>query len=141
MENITLEQIDLIMKRANVTYAEAKDALESSNGNPVEALILLEKAQKLKGSKCQVAASCGKTLWDSTKSFIKKLHATRFIIKKEEKNVIELPLSIALIIYLFSFYISTFALIIAYCYGYRIRITGETEIAEKINSTINFNKQ
>ena len=29
---ITLEQIDLIMQRANVSYAEAKAALEAANG-------------------------------------------------------------------------------------------------------------
>ena len=48
MGNITLEQIDLIMQRANVSYAEAKEALEQCGGDTVEALLLLEKANKVK---------------------------------------------------------------------------------------------
>ena len=47
MENITLEQIDLIMKRANVTYTEAKEALEKCGGDTVEALIYLESMNML----------------------------------------------------------------------------------------------
>ena len=39
----TLEKIDEVRKRANVSYGEAKEALESCNGDVVEALIYLEK--------------------------------------------------------------------------------------------------
>ncbi|MDF2595632.1 MAG: hypothetical protein K0R69_1973, partial [Clostridia bacterium] len=48
MGTITIEQIDLIMARANVSYAEAKSALEQTNGDVVEALLFLEKEQKIK---------------------------------------------------------------------------------------------
>ncbi len=40
---ITLEQVEKLRERANVSYDEAKAALESANGDVLEALIQLEK--------------------------------------------------------------------------------------------------
>lgn len=40
---ITLEQVEKLRERANVSYDEAKAALEASNGDVLEALIQLEK--------------------------------------------------------------------------------------------------
>ena len=46
--NINLEQIDELRKRTNVSYQDAKKALEECNGDILEALIYLEKAKKVK---------------------------------------------------------------------------------------------
>ena len=40
MENITLEKVDMVKDRTNVTYEEAKEALEFCNGDVLEAQIL-----------------------------------------------------------------------------------------------------
>lgn len=40
---ITLEQVEKLRERANVSYDEAKTALEAANGDVLEALIQLEK--------------------------------------------------------------------------------------------------
>ena len=45
---VKLELIDELRKRANVSYEDAKDALEKCNGDIVEALIYLEKQNKTK---------------------------------------------------------------------------------------------
>lgn len=44
--SISIEQIDLLRKRANVGYKEAKEALEKCNGDIVEALSYLEEQNK-----------------------------------------------------------------------------------------------
>ena len=95
MENITLEQIDLIMQRANVSYAEAKEALEHCNGDVVEALLYLEKIDGIKTHK-PVSST------DKVASFIDKLNATAFIMKKKDRTYVNVPLSVALIISLLS---------------------------------------
>ena len=41
--SVNLELIDELRKRANVSYEDARDALEKCNGDMVEALIYLEK--------------------------------------------------------------------------------------------------
>lgn len=46
MNEITLEKVDLVKERAFVTYLEAKEALEHSNGDVLEALIYIEKIKR-----------------------------------------------------------------------------------------------
>lgn len=130
MVNITLEQIDLIMQRANVSYAEAKEALIQTNGDVVEALLLLEKTSKIKTTKDSSSTQ-------KVTSFIDKLNATTFILKKKDRVYVDVPLSIALIAILLSFHVSIVALIIVLFFGIRIDIKGENDVARKINSTMN----
>ena len=131
MANITLEQIDLIMQRANVSYAEAKEALEQCNGDVVEALLYLEKAERIQPQN-QSTASSG----DKVTSVINKLNATKFIMKKKERTYVNVPLSVALIAIIICFHVSIIGIVIALILGVRISIIGENDIANKINSTI-----
>lgn len=131
MANITLEQIDLIMQRANVSYAEAKEALEQCNGDVVEALLYLEKAERIQ-PRNQSTASSG----DKVTSVINKLNATKFIMKKKERTYVNVPLSVALIAIILCFHVSIIGIVIALILGVRISIIGENDIANKINSTI-----
>lgn len=131
MGNITLEQVDLLMQRANVSYTEAKEALEQCDGDIVEALLYLEKAEKINTKKSASSSNTDKFL-----SFIDKLHATTFIMKKKERIYVNVPLSIALIAIILCFHVSILAIIIAIAFGVRIAVIGENEIAHKINSTI-----
>ncbi len=45
---ITLEQVDRLREKANISYDEAKAALEATNGDMLEAMINLEKQGKVK---------------------------------------------------------------------------------------------
>lgn len=133
MATITLEQIDLIMQRANVSYNEAKIALEQCNGDTLEALLYLEKNQKLKPSPASNS--------EKVNSFINKLNATTFIMKKKERIYIDVPLSVALIGGILCFPISIIALALSLIFGIKVDIHGENEVAEKINSSIDFLKK
>lgn len=127
MENVTLEQIDLIMQRANVSYNEAKEALDQNNGDVVSALLYLEKENKLKKATSTCAA-------DSIKSFIHKLNSTQFSLTKNEKTILNAPLSITILAFIFCFPFSVLALVIALVYGVKVDIKGENNIAQKVNS-------
>ena len=129
MENITLEQIDLIMQRAKVSYAEAMEALEHCNGNVVEALLYLEKRDGIKTHK-PVSST------DKVASFIDKLNATAYIMKKKDRTYVNVPLSVALIAIILCFHVSIVTIIISIIFGVKISIIGENDIANKINSTI-----
>lgn len=131
MANITLEQIDLIMQRANVSYAEAKEALEQCNGDVVEALLYLEKAERIQPQNQSTASST-----DKVTSVVNKLNATKFIMKKKERTYVNVPLSVALIAIILCFHVSIIGIVIALILGVRISIVGENDIANKINSTI-----
>ena len=130
---MTLEQIDLIMQRANVSYNEAKIALEQCNGDTLEALLYLEKNQKIKSSSASNS--------EKVNSFINKLNATTFIMKKKERIYIDVPLSVALIGGILCFPLSIIALALSLIFGIKVDIHGENEVAEKINSSIDFLKK
>lgn len=129
MENITLEQIDLIMQRTHATYSEAKEALEHCNGDIVEALLYLEKASKIKTTKTNSST-------DSFATFVNKLNATTFIMRKKDHVYVDVPLSVALIIIILTCHVSLAGLLISLIMGIRIDIHGENDLAQKINSTI-----
>lgn len=134
MENITLEQIDLLMQRANVSYSEAKEALEQCNGHTLEALLYLEKAEKIKTSATHNHS-------DGFKNFIGKLNATRFILKKKEHTYVDVPLSVAIIAIITCFHVSVLAFIVSLAIGVRVDIKGENDLAQKLNSGLgNFQK-
>lgn len=45
---VTLEQVEKLRERANISYDEAKEALEKTNGDILEAIINLEKENRIK---------------------------------------------------------------------------------------------
>ena len=47
--DITLEKVDKVRERTGVSYSKAKEALEVSNGDVLEAIIFLEKQSKDEG--------------------------------------------------------------------------------------------
>ncbi len=128
MENITLEQIDAIMQRANVSYKEAKDALEQTNGDMVEALLRLEQNQKIKAAPIP-KESCIKRF----KAFIHNLNQSSFTMKKGDHTFINLPLAIAILLFILCLPFSFIGILIALVLGVKINIDGEDEFSQKLN--------
>jgi hypothetical protein len=90
MEEITLEKIDIIRQRAGLSYAEAKEVLEKSNGNVVDALIYIEQNQKTFG---QSISDAGNELVETVKDIIKKGNVSRIKIKKDNKILVDIPVT------------------------------------------------
>lgn len=133
MTNITLEQIDTIMERANVSYAEAKTALEQTNGDIVAALLKLEEDKKIKPS--AELPKDKKAYGKRFKAFIKDLNKSSFTLYKGSHTYINVPLAFAIIIFILSLPFSLIALIISLALGIKMNIEGKEEISQKINST------
>lgn len=117
MATITLEQIDLLMRRTNVTYAEAKNALEQCNGDVVEALLYLERLENSYSKNLKPYSNNNQFI-----SFIDKLNTTPFIMKKKNKVYIHVPLSIALLAIILCFHVSILAIIISLACGIKISL-------------------
>lgn len=90
MEEITLEKIDIVRERTGVTYTEAKEALEASQGNVVDALIYLEK--NTKNVKDQLYTTKDEFM-EWLKDIIRKGNVTRIRIKKDEKVLVDIPVN------------------------------------------------
>lgn len=131
--SINLEQIEALRERANVSYGEAKEALETCNGDLVEALIYLEKNNKIKSERCS-AKSMG--VWETIKKIIRKGNSTRFVIKKHEREVLSMPVTIAVIAAIIAPPLVAVGLILALATSHRFRFESKDGEGMEINKTL-----
>lgn len=127
--SISLDQIDLIMKRTNATYTEAKDALERSNGDIVEALALLEKEGKA------TRRTNINTTQEQINTYVDTLKTTHFVLSKDDHDYIHAPLIAVLVATVLCFHVSVIALVIALICGFKIKLT------DKITHNVRFSNE
>jgi len=141
--SINLEKIDLLKERANVSYKEAKEALENCDGDLVEALIWLEENEKIKTSSTKSDDTYrrnsrprrpendyGKKIEDG----VKNLHTMRFKVFKDNDTLLNLPATVAIIVGLFTLPVSILALLAAVIFRYHIAIVkpdGESIVVDQ----------
>ncbi|KOA21228.1 hypothetical protein CLHOM_03580 [Clostridium homopropionicum DSM 5847] len=93
MGEISLEKIDIIRERTEVTYTEAKEALEECDGNVVDALIYIENKQKV--SRDDLYTTKDEFVkW--IKDVVNKGNVTRIRIKKDNKVLTDIPVNAGL---------------------------------------------
>lgn len=126
---VKLELIDELKRRANVSYEEARDALEKTNGDMVEALIYLEKQNKVNQEK-------ESSFFTIVKKIIKKGNRTKFIVRKAETTILSLPVTAVVIITVVAPYVTVIGLIVALLTGYKIKFQGKNGEDMKVNETI-----
>jgi hypothetical protein len=131
---VSLEMIELLRERAHVSYEEAKEALEKCNNDVVEALIYLEKQEKIKKPPQDTPASSG--IMANLKKLIKACNITKFIISKNDKVIIDLPLTIVIILAIIITPITVIAILAALFTNHKIRLEKPGEEL-KINKTLN----
>ncbi len=86
---ISLESVDQVRERTGVGYKDAKDALETTNGDVLEAIIMLEEKQgQCNGPNMH---EVGNEIIDTLKQMIKKGNVTRITVEKDEKVVLNIP--------------------------------------------------
>ncbi|SCJ97823.1 Uncharacterised protein [uncultured Clostridium sp.] len=100
---ITLEQVDKVKERTGVSYAEAKSALELTNGDVLGAIILLEEkqkedyksgigAEKSTGGTCNNAETISELkVW--LKDLINKGNISRIKVSKDGDTIVDVPVN------------------------------------------------
>ena len=110
---ITIEKIDTVIQRVpNVTYAEAKQALLEHNGDVIESIIALESnsstidnniSKKTKQAKKVVEDMFSKDSEDfkeiknQAKELLKKSSVIRIIIDRNNKVIMNIPLTVGVV--------------------------------------------
>lgn len=130
---ISIEQIDLLRKRANVGYKEAKEALEKCNGNIVEALAYLEDQNKIKPDEETVEKS---TFVRKVKKLVSKANKVKLVISKENKTVLNVPSTVAVLLTAVAPPVSIAGLIVAVFTDCKIRFKKDSGEDCSINSKI-----
>ena len=86
-----LEKIDILRERLEISYKEAKEALDAAGGDVVQALINLEKGGRKFGESVQ---DKGQEMLGQVKGFLHKGQTYRIKIKQGDKIVFEVPASV-----------------------------------------------
>lgn len=89
---ITLEKVDQVIERTGVSYAEAKSALEFCNGDVLEAIIYIEKQREDKKDNNYNQETI-QDLKKWLKDLINKGNITRIRIRKDEKEIVDMPVN------------------------------------------------
>ena len=93
MEKISLEHIDQVIERTGVSYSKAKEALEYSNGDVLEAIIYLENKESDKAESFEKAGETIDEFKNWLKELIKRGNISRIKIKKDEKVIVDVPVN------------------------------------------------
>lgn len=151
--DITLEKIDSLRERANVSYAEAKDALEKSGGNMIDAIISLEGENKTVYDRAKKAQSRQKDtermhhkkeqyksnaddFVDSSKKLLKSLNDTRVIMYNTDRVVFDISMTVTLIAAVFAFPISAAVFVIGLLTGNKYKIIRKNKKNDLVNSVL-----
>lgn len=98
MENITLEKVDMVRERTGISYEKAKQALEITEGDVLEAIIHIEKTEGISNSEkesdfASKASISIEELKVWFKQIIEKGNVTRLKIKKDDTVLIDIPVN------------------------------------------------
>lgn len=109
---VTLEQIDELRNRVNVSYEEAKRTLEKNEGDLIKSIIELENK---KGRKNENKGNFT--------SFTNKLLSLRMSVKsKDGDTLVDLPLVLVLLAFMVAFWIVIPGLILAVLTSCKIKV-------------------
>lgn len=116
---VTLEQIDELRNRVNVSYEEAKSTLEKNDGDLIKSIIELEKKKGRKDEKK-----------GSFTGIANKLLALRLSVKSKNKDtILNMPLVVVLATFLMAFWVVAFLLVLAILTSCKINIYKDKSIS------------
>ena len=92
---ITLEKIELVKDRTGVSYREAKEALEATEGNVVDAIIKIE--DEINASTRVRLTDNGAKVIEKIKEYVKKGNVARITVKKEDEVMINIPVTVGVV--------------------------------------------
>ncbi|MGB9885377.1 MAG: DUF4342 domain-containing protein [Moorellales bacterium] len=88
-----LEKIEVLRNRLGVSYREAKQALDTHNGDLVAALIDLEQKQGRLSARLE---ACGREMLDRARGWLSRSNLTRVRLKKGDETVLEFPATVGM---------------------------------------------
>lgn len=147
-----LEKVEKLRERANVSYEEAKTALEQCNGDLLEAMVLLERQGKVKApekstystsyeeqkeyisvaQKVEESNEDKKTFGSKLKDFIKKLwkkgNDNYFCVSKDDGELFRIPAWVFVLIIILTWQLSLIAMVVALFFGCKYSFVGKDEM-------------
>ncbi|MGL5329571.1 MAG: DUF4342 domain-containing protein [Peptostreptococcaceae bacterium] len=131
---ITIENIDAVYQRIpNITYSQAKEALQACDGDVIEAIIMLESqnnyttSKKAKKSVEDVFGKDSEEIKSQLKEVLRKGSVIRIIIDKDDKTIVNIPLAVGVVGLAFAAIPTMIGLSAAVITKYNIKIQNEED--------------
>ncbi len=156
MENY--EKVEKLRERANVSYEEAKEALENNNWDILDAMIALEKSGKTKGTGQAGYSTQGMPKYegviddepeskhdfcDACRRFgrwcarlIKKGCSNYFYITKDGKEVLAIPVLVLILAFIIAFWLVLILLVIGLFFDLHYHFRGPDLKAVDLNKAM-----
>lgn len=91
---ITLDSIDRLRARIDVTYEEACNYLRAADGDVVEAILMFEREKDKGGrSRDEELVDRGKDMLCRARRAVEESGRKRLVVRREDRTVAELPLA------------------------------------------------
>ena len=93
--SVTLEKVDEVRNRTGASYSEAKEALEFTGGDVLEAVVYIEQLRQeipKKDSFADDLSDRGTEIIDMLKDLVKKGQVTRILLQKDGNTVLDIPI-------------------------------------------------
>ena len=157
---ITLEQVERLREKADVSYAQAKEALEYSGGNLLDALIYLEEKGAIPrpegayySTRGESTASTQESRADVLPELVREEKRARpktgifrriryalldneLEIWRRDQPVTALPVLILILLLVFAFWVTVPLLILGLFLGFRYRFSGPDLERDSINDVM-----
>ncbi|MDU2200908.1 MAG: DUF4342 domain-containing protein [Terrisporobacter othiniensis] len=133
MSKITIEAIDQVMERVpGATYAEVREALIKSDGDVIDAIILLqenstEKENKNKKNFEEVFGKDSDKIKEEITELLRKSNVIRIVIEKNGKIIMNIPITVGVVGVVFAPILTLIGLSASVLAKYRIKIENEDE--------------
>lgn len=143
----TFEKVEKLREKANVTFEEAKAALEEANGDLLDAMILLEKQGKAEtrtesfSTKNEATdlivvdqpekkeeKKRGNAFTDKVKALWHKSCENYFVIERNDENIVNIPIWVFILILLFTWHVTLILMVLALFFGCRYSFQGEDKM-------------
>lgn len=158
-----LEMVEKIREKANVSYEEARNALEACNYDLLDAMVYLEKLGKIKSKDAgysytestydggdamyrdvEMTASGGRTekkkkgafIMDELKKLFDKSLKNSFRISKDDRVIVSVPVLVMVILVIGAFWVTVPLLIVGLVFRFRYSFEGQDLGNDTINGTM-----
>ncbi len=142
MENF--EKVEKLREKANVSFEEAKAALEEANWDLLDAMIALEKQGKAESRKETYSTKedadlmvvdepekkekRGNAFTDKLKVLWHKSCENNFVVERNEDVIVNIPIWAFVIILLFTWHITLIVMVVALFFGCKYSFKGADEM-------------
>lgn len=93
--SVTLEKVDEVRNRTGASYSEAKEALEFTGGDVLEAIVYIEQMRQEPPKKDNFKddlSDRGSEIIEMLKELVKKGQVTRILLQKDGSTVLDIPI-------------------------------------------------